>query len=64
MKHMAKAKKEINLKDDTFTKNQILNSKKFKTYKDALNVILNENKQYTISQVEMLLTEFMKGKVN
>ena len=64
MKYMAKAKKEVDVKDDAFTKEQILNSKKFKKSKDALNVILNEDKQYTISQVEMLLTDFMKGKVN
>lgn len=57
------AKKIEIKKEDTFTKNQLIRSKKFKCYRDALNVILNDQKNYTISEVEKSLADFMKGKV-
>lgn len=57
------AKKTEVKKEDTFTKNQFIHSKTFKPYRDALNVILDDQKKYTISEVEKLLTDFMKGKV-
>lgn len=59
---MAKVKQEV--KEDAFTKEQIINSKTFKAHKDVLNVILDEKNNYTISQVKDKLAEFMKGKVN
>lgn len=59
---MEKIKTDV--KEDTFTKEQIVNSKMFKGNKDALNVILDEKKQYTINQVKIELVNFMKGKVN
>lgn len=61
MKYMAK--KTETKKEDTFTKNQLIRSRKFKSYRDALNVLLNESKEYTIGEVEKLLADFMKGKV-
>lgn len=60
---MAKREQETK-KEVTFTKNQILLSKRFKPSRDALNVLLKDKEQYTISEVEKLLTDFMKGKVN
>lgn len=47
-----------------FTKEQILGSKKYKNRRDALGVILEDNKEYTCESVDALLDEFMKGKVN
>ena len=46
-----------------FTKEQILASKKYSNRRDVLGAILNDNKTYTLEQVDSLLEKFMKGKV-
>lgn len=56
------ARKQIE-KDETFSKEAIINSKTFKLNKDALNVLLNDEKRYSISEVKKILSDFMKGKV-
>lgn len=48
----------------TYTKEQILCSRKYKYRRDALGVVLADGKEYTIEEVDTLLDEFMKGKVN
>lgn len=47
-----------------YTKQQILSSKKYNNRRDILGVLLNENEEYTFSDVDSLLDKFMKGKVN
>ncbi len=56
------ARKQIE-KDETFSKEAIINSKTFKLNKDALNVLLDDEKRYSISEVQKILSDFMKGKV-
>jgi hypothetical protein len=48
----------------TYNKQQILNSKKYKSRRDVLGAILADGKMYTKEEVESLLEQFMKGKVN
>ncbi|WP_207105072.1 hypothetical protein, partial [Clostridioides difficile] len=50
--------KEDNYK---FTKEQIVNSKKYVNRKDLLNAILKENDLYSFSEVEDRINKFMKG---
>ncbi|WP_334303808.1 hypothetical protein [Clostridioides difficile] len=50
--------KEENYK---FTKEQIVNSKKYVNRKDLLNAILKENELYSFSEVEDRINKFMKG---
>ena len=50
--------KEDNYK---FTKEQIVNSKKYVNRKDLLNAILKENDLYSFSQVDDRINNFMKG---
>ncbi len=50
--------KEENYK---FTKEQIVNSKKYVNRKDLLNAILEENELYSFSQVDDRINNFMKG---
>ncbi|HBG3416538.1 TPA: hypothetical protein KQB32_003752 [Clostridioides difficile] len=50
--------KEDNYK---FTKEQIVNSKKYVNRKDLLNAILKENDLYSFSEVEEIINKFMKG---
>lgn len=52
-------KKEI----PTFSKEAIINSKTFRQSQDALNVLLDDEKKYSIDEVKKLLNDFMKGKV-
>lgn len=47
----------------TFTKSQILDSKKYANRRDALGAILADAEVYTVEQVDTLLDNFMKGKV-
>ena len=46
-----------------FTKEQILDSKKYSNRRDVLVAILDDEKSYTLEQIENLLEKFMKGKV-
>lgn len=46
-----------------FSKKQILNSKKFALNKDFLNATLEEDKEYSLEEVEELIGKFKKGKV-
>ncbi|HBH0878282.1 TPA: hypothetical protein KR676_001982 [Clostridioides difficile] len=50
--------KEDNYK---FTKEQIVDSKKYVNRKDLLNAILKENELYSFSEVEGMINNFMKG---
>ena len=49
--------------EDTFTKEQIVKSKKYASYVDFLNGNLQDDKTYTIEQVDKLISDFYgKGK--
>lgn len=49
--------------ESLFSKQQILAAKQFKNRKDLLNAILSDDKQYTITTVEQLMNDFLKGQV-
>lgn len=46
-----------------FSKQQIINSKKFALNKDFLNANLEDNKQYTLDEIEEKIRKFKEGKV-
>ena len=46
-----------------FTKKQIIESNRFRDKKDAIGAILENDKEYTIQEVEKLYYNFMKGEV-
>lgn len=52
--------KEVN----RFSKKQILSSKSFKDRRDAVGAILEDDKVYSIEEVENLYKEFMEGEVH
>lgn len=63
------AKKDSELKQtepvvDKFTKEQILASKQYSNRRDVLGVILDDKKEYSTAEVDDILDNFMKGKVN
>lgn len=49
--------------ENKFTKEQLVNSQKFRQYKDLLQAILKEDKLYTLKQIDDEIKKFMKGKV-
>lgn len=44
-------------------KEQILKSKRYKARRDLLNVLLEDNKQYTHNEIQQLLDSFLKKEV-
>ena len=56
---MAKLKKEDEAKEIVvFTKESLLNSKKYMFQKDLLNTLLKDDKEYTLEEVDKKINEF------
>lgn len=51
-------------KAPTFTKNQLVSSRKYALHQDVLNAILDADKVYTFNDVDKALKEFLEGKVS
>nr|UWI48819.1 hypothetical protein NZ312_11945 [Clostridioides difficile] len=49
--------------DYKFTKEQIVNAKKYIDKKDLLNAILKEDELYSFSVVDNIISSFMKGVI-
>ena len=48
----------------TYSKSQILKSEAYQHRKDLVNALLVDGKAYTKNEVNQLIDDFMKGKVN
>ena len=46
-----------------FTKDALLLSKRFRNERDIVTALLKDGVEYTVSEVEVMITEYMKGKV-
>ena len=51
------------MNSNTFTKEQLLNSKDFSNRKDILMSLVNDKETITKEEAEKRITKFMKGKV-
>lgn len=64
---MATEKKTENKAEDkannTYTKEQILLSNKYVKRRDLINALLDDDKEYTIQEVDTMMEKFLKGKV-
>lgn len=58
-----KAVVEAASKVTTFTKEQLINSKKYVDLKDVLAVVLKDGQAYTIKETDDLINKFMKTEV-
>lgn len=47
----------------TFSKAQLLQSKKYAQQKDLLNALLKADHDYTLQEVDNMIEDFLKGKV-
>ena len=60
---MATKTTETTTQEIMFTKEQILASNKYADKKDVCNTVLPESFRGTLSEVDVLIEKFMKGKV-
>lgn len=49
--------------ENTYTKDQILMSEKYAKRRDLVNALLEDDKEYTIAEVDEMMEKFLKGKV-
>lgn len=47
----------------TFSKQQLLTSKKYAEKKDLINALLVDDRSYSMAEAEEILNGFLKGKV-
>lgn len=47
----------------THSKEQLLKALKYATYKDLLGALLDDNRMYTLEEIDTLIENFMKGEV-
>ena len=59
---MAK-KEEAVLDEPVLTKEQLLNSKKYRESADIVGALLRDGESYTFKQVDALLDDFMKKEI-
>lgn len=48
---------------EKFTKDKLLVSSRYLEKKDIVSALLEDDKEYTLSEVDELIEKFMKGKV-
>lgn len=61
---MVTKKEKEKVIEATFTKEQLLESKRYKDRKDLINVLLKNEQTYSFKEVDDLIEKYMKGKVN
>lgn len=50
-------------KEETYTKQAILNSKKYIKQKDLVNALLDDDKKYTLKEVDNTIKKYLKGVI-
>lgn len=48
---------------DKFSKSDFLKSESYKDKKDLINTILDDNTEYTASEVDRLIKKYLSGRV-
>ena len=59
---MAESKTKTNV--NVFTKDQLMASKKYQHNVDLVDALLVDGKSYTLDEVDKIIDNFLKGKVN
>jgi hypothetical protein len=50
-------------KEPMFTKDVLVNSKRFREKRDLVSALLKDGVEYTICEVEDMISKYLKGKV-
>lgn len=58
-----KKSETVTAKEAVFSKSQLISSKRYADKKDALSVLLSDDKTYSVSETDRILNDFLKGKV-
>lgn len=62
---MKTSKKEVKkITEEKYTKYQIVNSKTFINNRDLLRAVLKEDKSYSKKEINEIIENYKKGKVN
>ena len=51
------------IQENTYTKQAILNSKKYVRQKDLINALLDNGKKYTLKEVDNIIEKYLKGVI-
>ena len=51
------------MEDTRYSKNVIVRSDVYSEYRDILNAILDEDTEYTLDEVDVILCGFLEGEV-
>ncbi|CAI3545419.1 putative phage protein [Clostridium neonatale] len=54
---------KVVMDDNKYSKQKILKSKKYSDKQDLINALLKDDTQYSITEVDELINNFMKGVV-
>lgn len=60
---MSDKEQKASAKVPTFTKEQLLNSKKFQSQRDLINALIEDGKSYTMAEVDKKIKNYLDGKV-
>lgn len=60
---MAKEIKETIVEEKKFTKNSLVNSKRYKSKKILLKVLLKDGEKYSFEEVGKIIEEYLKREV-
>ena len=50
-------------KEPAFTKEALMNCKRFRNERDLVSALLKDDVEYTVSEVVDMIADYMKGKV-
>ena len=51
------------IQEEASTKQNILNSKKYVKQKDLINALLDNDKKYTLKEVDSIIEKYLKGVI-
>ena len=51
------------IKEEAYTKQAILNSKKYVKQKDLINALLDDETKYTLKEVDNIIKKYLKGVI-
>ncbi len=52
---------KVSKTEPTYTKQNLLSSKKYANQKDLVNALLEDDKKYTLKEVDTILKNYLKG---
>lgn len=51
------------IQQDKYTKHNLLNSKRYVKQKDLINALLEDDRKYTLQEVDSIINKYLKGVI-